>query len=149
MFSDKGGRGAETTGYMNLKFYNLIWLIYFSLFLKIFYEFFYLSLLYIFVLKSHLSLSLSLSFSLYIYIYIFKTVTVNHFLNQKRKRKENWLFSKKEKENNDLNTVRAFPSNNSIIFYFTISKNYFINYAIPFYNTLNILTFILLYYTLK
>ena len=38
MFSDKGGRGVETTGYMNLKFYNLIWLIYFSLFLKIFYE---------------------------------------------------------------------------------------------------------------
>ena len=141
MFSDKGGRGAETTGYMNLKFYNLIWLIYFSLFLKIFYEFFYLSLLYIFVLKSHLSLS--------IYIYIYITVTVNHLLNQKTKRKENWPFSKKEKENNDLYTVRAFPSDNSIIFYFTISKNYFINYAIPFYNTLNILTFILLYYTLK
>ena len=145
MFSDKGGRGAKTTSYMNLKFYNLIWLIYFSLFLKIFYEFFYLSLLYIFVLKSHLSLSLSLFLS----IYIFKTVTVNHFLNQKRKGKENWLFSKKEKENNDLYTVRAFPSDNSIIFYFTILKNYFINYAIPFYNTLNILTFILLYYTIK
>ena len=111
MFSDKGGRGAETTGYMNLKFYNLTWLIYFSLFLKIFYEFFYLSLWYVFVLKSHLSLSIYI----YIYIYIYKTVTVNHLLNQKTKRKENWPFSKKEKENNDLTiqskqTRRDLPS---------------------------------------
>ena len=35
-------------------------------------------------------------------------------------------------------TFRAFPSGNSILFYFIISKSYFINYTIPFYNTLNI-----------
>ena len=35
-------------------------------------------------------------------------------------------------------TFKAFSSGNSILFYFTISKSYFINYTIPFYNTLNI-----------
>ena len=38
---------------------------------------------------------------------------------------------------------------NTILSYFTISKNYFINYTIPFYNTPNIPTFIFLYNTLK
>ena len=42
---------------------------------------------------------------------------------------------------------------NAILFYFTISKNYFINYTIPFYNTPNILklysfTILLKYYFL-
>ena len=41
--------------------------------------------------------------------------------------------------------LRAFPSDNFILVYFIISKNYFINYTIPFYNTLNIPTFILPY----
>ena len=31
--------------------------------------------------------------------------------------------------------IRAFTSQNDIIFYFIILKNYFINYTIPFYNT--------------
>ena len=43
----------------------------------------------------------------------------------------------------------AFTSENFISFYFTISKNYFINYVILFYNILNIPTFILQYNTLK
>ena len=45
--------------------------------------------------------------------------------------------------------LRAFTSANSIIFYFTISKTYFINYTIPFSNTPNIPTFIFLFYSLK
>ena len=45
--------------------------------------------------------------------------------------------------------IRASPSQNSIIFYFTIFKNYFINYTIQFYNIPNISSFILQYYTLK
>ena len=45
--------------------------------------------------------------------------------------------------------VRASTMVNVIVFYFTISKNYFINYIIPFYDTPNILTFILQYNTLK
>ena len=45
--------------------------------------------------------------------------------------------------------LRAFTSQNSISSYFTIPKNYFINYNIPFYNTLNIPTFILQYNTLN
>ena len=40
---------------------------------------------------------------------------------------------------------RAFTFRISILFYFTLSKNYFINYTILFYNTLNIPTFILPY----
>ena len=43
----------------------------------------------------------------------------------------------------------AFTSENFISFYFTISKNYFINYVILFYNILNIPTFILQYNILK
>ena len=43
----------------------------------------------------------------------------------------------------------AFTSENFITFYFTISKNYFINYVILFYNILNIPTFILQYNILK
>ena len=43
----------------------------------------------------------------------------------------------------------AFTSQNSILSYFTIPKNYFFNYIIQFYNTLSILTFILHYNTLK
>ena len=35
-------------------------------------------------------------------------------------------------------SLRGFPFEISIIFYFTISKSYFINYTIPFYNTPNI-----------
>ena len=34
--------------------------------------------------------------------------------------------------------VRVFTTGNAILSYFTILKNYFINYTIPFYNTLNI-----------
>ena len=45
--------------------------------------------------------------------------------------------------------LRAFTAGNVIISYFTIPKNYFINYTILFYNTLGILTFILQYNTLK
>ena len=45
--------------------------------------------------------------------------------------------------------VRAFTSQNFIPFYSIIPKNYFINYTILFYNTLNIPTFILQYNTLK
>ena len=33
--------------------------------------------------------------------------------------------------------LRAFTTENSILCYFTISKSYFINYTIPFYNTPN------------
>ena len=36
------------------------------------------------------------------------------------------------------NPIRAFTFENCISSYFTISKNYFINYIIPFYNTSNI-----------
>ena len=42
--------------------------------------------------------------------------------------------------------LRAFSFGNSIIFYFIISKNYFINYTIPFYNTPNISIF---YFTIQ
>jgi len=45
--------------------------------------------------------------------------------------------------------IRAFTVGNAIIFYFTISKNYFINYTIPFYNIPNILFFMDLIYSLK
>ena len=38
---------------------------------------------------------------------------------------------------------------NCFISYFTISKNYFINYTITFYNTPNISIFIFLFYSLK
>ena len=38
---------------------------------------------------------------------------------------------------------------NVILSYFTIQKTYFINYIIQFYNTPNIITFILQYNTLK
>ena len=41
--------------------------------------------------------------------------------------------------------IRAFTTGNAILFYFTISKSYFINYTIPFYNTSNIPTFIFLF----
>ena len=37
--------------------------------------------------------------------------------------------------------IRASPIGNTILSYFTISKNYFINYTIPFYNTPNIQKF--------
>ena len=37
-------------------------------------------------------------------------------------------------------TIRAFTMGNVIIFYFTISKSYFINYTIPFYNEQNLAT---------
>ena len=40
-------------------------------------------------------------------------------------------------------SFRGPPSENCIVFYFIISKNYFINYNISFYNILNILIFIL------
>ena len=42
--------------------------------------------------------------------------------------------------------LRAFPSGNSILFYFIISKSYFISYTIPFYNTPNISIF---YFTMQ
>ena len=45
--------------------------------------------------------------------------------------------------------VRAFASANSILFYFIISKIYFINYTIQFYNTTSIPTFIFLFNSLK
>ena len=45
--------------------------------------------------------------------------------------------------------IITFTSGNAIPSHFTIPKNYFINYIIPFYNTSNISTFILPYYTLK
>ena len=45
--------------------------------------------------------------------------------------------------------IRAFTMGNAILFYFTISKSYFISYTIPFYNTPNIPTFIFLFYSLK
>ena len=73
--------------YMNLKFYNLTWLIYFSLFLKIFYEYFYLSLWYVFVLKLHLSLCIYINYDC-------KSLVKP----KKRKKRKLWLFSKKEKE---------------------------------------------------
>ena len=38
---------------------------------------------------------------------------------------------------------------NATLFYFAISKNYFINYIILFYNTPNILFLIYLIYSLK
>ena len=49
--------------------------------------------------------------------------------------------------------VRASPIGNVILPHYTISKNYFINYTIPFYNTLNIpklyyFTILLKYYFL-
>ena len=48
-----------------------------------------------------------------------------------------------------LTLIGAFASTTSIIFCFTILKNYFINYTILFYNTTNIPTFIFLFYLLK
>ena len=45
--------------------------------------------------------------------------------------------------------IRAFTMGNAILFYFTISKSYFISYTIPFYNTPNIPTFIFLFNLLK
>ena len=45
--------------------------------------------------------------------------------------------------------LRAFAMENWILSYFTISKNYFINYTILFYNTPNIPIFIFLLYSLK
>ena len=42
-----------------------------------------------------------------------------------------------------MQVIKAFESHYSIIFYFTISKIYFINYTILFYHIPNILTFIL------
>ena len=45
-------------------------------------------------------------------------------------------------EGKSCKLLRAFVSGNTILSYFTISKSYFINYTIPFYNTSNIPTFI-------
>ena len=45
--------------------------------------------------------------------------------------------------------IRAFTMGSAILFYFTISKSYFISYTIPFYNTPNIPTFIFLFNLLK
>ena len=45
--------------------------------------------------------------------------------------------------------ILSFTVRNFILSYFTISKNYFINYTISFYNTPTISTFVLPYYTLK
>ena len=42
--------------------------------------------------------------------------------------------------------VRAFTSGNFILFYFTTSKSYFINYTIQVYNISSILTFIFPFY---
>ena len=49
--------------------------------------------------------------------------------------------------NTEYNIIhfKVFTVENSILFYFTVSKSYFINYTILFYNMLNILTFILPY----
>jgi len=46
-------------------------------------------------------------------------------------------------------TILAFAMENCILSYFIISKNYFMNYTIPFYNTSNIPIFIFLFYSLK
>ena len=40
-----------------------------------------------------------------------------------------------------LKSIRASPTENVILSYFTISKNYFIRYTVLFYNTLNISKF--------
>ena len=45
-------------------------------------------------------------------------------------------------EGKSCKLLRAFVSENIILSCFIISKNYFINYTIPFYNTSNIPTFI-------
>jgi len=47
------------------------------------------------------------------------------------------------------NALRAFTMGNCILSCITISKNYFINYTIPFYNPPNIPIFIFLFYLLK
>ena len=65
------------------------------------------------------------------------------------------IQSKKKKKrlplmvNGLLRIIRVFALGNAISSHFTISKIYFINYTIPFYNTLNIPTFIFLFYSLK
>ena len=68
-------------------------------------------------------------------------VVLRHFIKKKKKEEEEIVLQHIY--------IRASPSQNSIIFYFTIFKNYFINYTIQFYNIPNISTFILQYYTLK
>ena len=45
--------------------------------------------------------------------------------------------------------LRAFTTRNAVLSYFTISKSYFINCTIPFYNIPNIPTFIFPFYSLK
>ena len=45
-------------------------------------------------------------------------------------------------EGKSCKLLRAFAAGNTILSYFTISKIYFINYTISFYNTSNIPTFI-------
>ena len=45
--------------------------------------------------------------------------------------------------------IRAFTMKNAILSYFTIPKNYFINYTILFYNIPNIPFFIYIIYSLK
>ena len=61
-------------------------------------------------------------------------VVLRHFIKKKKKKKKKLYYNI---------YIRVSPSQNSIIFYFTIFKNYFINYTIQFYNIPNISTFIL------
>ena len=48
-----------------------------------------------------------------------------------------------------INYVMSFYIENCVIFYFNMIKNYLINYVISFYNISNILIFIFLFYLLK
>ena len=48
-----------------------------------------------------------------------------------------------------ITEIRASTIRNAILSYFSIPKNYFINYTIQFYNTFSIPTFIFLFYSLK
>ena len=55
---------------------------------------------------------------------------------------------KKNKEEDDIE-VFGIEIENCVISYFTVIKSHLINYVISFYDTLNILIFIFLFYLLK
>ena len=57
--------------------------------------------------------------------------------NRERERR-NWEWEKRENSRRNDCLLRASASVNAISSHFTILKSYFINYTIPFYNTLNI-----------